>query len=77
MQRQINALQNAYSGLVDALNRAPGTSICIPATPDTAWTPLSQTATRLNTSLTQDIKTNREKTNKAVYKSRSAKIFGQ
>jgi hypothetical protein len=77
LQRQINALQNAYSGLVDALNRAPGTSICIPAAPDTAWVPLSQTATTLNTNLSQDIRTNREKTNKAVYKSRSAKIFGQ
>lgn len=77
LQRQIDALQNAYSGLVDALNRAPATSICIPATPDTAWGPLSSTATTLNTNLSNSIQSARVKTNKAVYKSRSAKIFGQ
>jgi hypothetical protein len=77
LQRQIDALQNAYSGLVDALNRAPGTSVCIPANPDTAWVPLSTAAKTLNSSLSTNIATNREKTNKAVYKSRSAKIFGQ
>lgn len=77
LQRQIDALQNAYSGLVDALNRAPGTSACVPGGPDTAWAPLSTSATTLNTNLSSNINKNRQKTNKAVYKSRSAKIFGQ
>jgi len=77
LQRQIDALQNAYSGLVDALNRAPSTSACVPGGPDTAWVPLSTSATTLNTSLNANINNNRQKTNKAVYKSRSAKIFGQ
>ena len=77
LQRQINALQNAYSGLVDALNRTTATSACIPGGPDTAWAPLSATATTLNTNLSTEIRTNRQTTNKAVYKSRSAKIFGQ
>ena len=77
LQRQIDALQNAYSGLVDALNRTTATSACIPGGPDTAWTPLSTTATSLNQTLSTNMRTNRLNTNKAVYKSRSAKIFGQ
>lgn len=77
LQRQIDALQNAYSGLVDALNRTTATSACIPGGPDAAWTPLSTTATSLNQTLTTTMRTNRLNTNKAVYKSRSAKIFGQ
>lgn len=77
LQQQITSLQNAYSGLVQDINNATGQSTCVPFAPDTAWIPLAANLNGRNSTLESNILTHRTATNQAVYRSRSAKIFGQ
>jgi len=76
LQRQIDALQSAYSGLVDDLGIAR-VNVCTHGGPNSAWVPLYTASDAKRTTLTSRITDARTKTNQAVYKSRSAKIFGQ
>jgi len=76
LQRQIDALQTAYSGLVDDLGAAR-VNVSTHGGPNSAWEPLYNSSDIKRTNLNQKITDARTKTNQAVYKSRSAKIFGQ
>jgi hypothetical protein len=76
LQRQIDALQTAYSGLVDDLNIATN-NVCVHGGPNSAWLPLYTASAAKRTTLKNAIRDARTKTNQAVYKSRSTKIFGQ
>jgi hypothetical protein len=75
LQRQIDALQTAYSGLVDDLGDAR-VNICIHGGANSAWEPLYQSSVAKRSTLSSAVSDARNKTNQAVYKSRSAKIFG-
>jgi hypothetical protein len=81
LQRQINDLHDAYSDLVDGIQRAanggPNGSVCQPGGPDVAWSFLSLSTIQERNKLNQKIQEHRLFTNRSVYKSRSAKIFGQ
>lgn len=77
LQAQINALHDAYSTLVDAVDAASKASLCVPFGPDSAWQGLTAAANAARTKLNQDMPQKRRATNQAVYKSRSSKIFGQ
>jgi len=78
LQRQISALQTAYSQLVDNFGRcATSTSICTHGGPDLAWGTLKSDCEGNRSALNNKVEDARQKTNEAVYKSRSSKIFGQ
>lgn len=81
LQRQVDALQTAYEGLVNDIHKAssggPAGSVCVHGGPDAAWVPLATSSTTKRDTLRTRILDARTKTNQAVYKSRSAKIFGQ
>lgn len=77
LQRQINDLHDAYSGLVDDIEAASVGSSCTPFGPDTAWQPLATSSRLKRTTLDRAIRQHRSNTNSAVYRSRSAKLFGQ
>ena len=77
LQRQISALQTAYSQLVDNLGRCTVTSVCTHGGPDLAWQSLKSDCDGNRTALNNKVESARQKTNEAVYKSRSSKIFGQ
>lgn len=76
LQRQIDALQTAYNGLVDDLNVAT-VNVCTHGGPNSAWGPLYNSSNQKRATLNNRVQDARTKTNQAVYKSRSAKIFGQ
>lgn len=77
LQGQINALHDAYSSLVDAVEAASKSSLCVPFGSDTAWQGLTTAAKAAQGKLGQDVQQKRRTTNQSVYKSRSSKIFGQ
>ena len=76
LQRQIDALQTAYEGLVNDLGAAR-INVCVHGGPNSAWEPLYNASNAKRQILRTKITDARTKTNQAVYKSRSAKIFGQ
>lgn len=76
LQRQIDALQTAYEGLVDDLGVAR-VNVCTHGGPNSAWVPLYEASNAKRQALRSRIIDSRTKTNQAVYKSRSSKIFGQ
>lgn len=76
LHQQINDLQDMVSGLVQDLNAATGGSSCVPFGPDTAWVPLAQSAGQRNAQLENHIAAHRTETNEAVFRARSAKVFG-
>lgn len=76
LQRQIDALQTAYNGLVDDLSVAT-VNVCTHGGPNSAWGPLYNSSNQKRATLNSSVRDARTKTNQAVYKSRSAKIFGQ
>ena len=76
LQRQIDALQTAYNGLVDDLSSAT-VNVCTHGGPNSAWGPLYASSDAKRTTLNNSVRDARTKTNQAVYKSRSSKIFGQ
>lgn len=77
LQNQIDALQTSYNQLVDNLNRATVQTSCAPGGPDAAWAGLYATCASNKEALNTRVQRSRVKTNEAVYKSRSSKIFGQ
>lgn len=76
LQRQIDALQTAYNGLVDDLSVAT-VNVCTHGGPNSAWGPLYNSSNQKRATLNNSVQNARTKTNQAVYKSRSSKIFGQ
>lgn len=78
LQRQISALQTAYSQLVDNVGAiATSGTVCLHGSPDPAWAVLQTKCDTNRTALNNKVTNARQKTNEAVYKSRSSKIFGQ
>jgi len=77
LQRQVDALQTAYSALVEDMKTAGQLSVCSPGGPDTAWATLNPNITLRRNNLRAAINQHRVSTNQAVYRSRSSKIFGQ
>jgi hypothetical protein len=76
LQNQINDLHDAFASLSDKLNSTIGNSVCTPFGPDAAWAPLAADVSGIVSSLESSVESHRTETNQAVYRSRSAKIFG-
>ena len=77
MQRQIKDLRDAYSGLVDDIGGLVGRQVCTPFGRDSGWPTLYGKSQARRSQLDSSLQDHRTKTNQAVYKSRSSKIFGQ
>ena len=77
LHQQLNDLQNAFSGLVQDINSAKASSYCPPFGVDPAWAPLAANARSRNSQLESTVTVHRTETNNAVFRCRSAKIFGQ
>lgn len=78
LQRQIDALQTAYSQLVDNVGAiSESGTVCLHGSPDPAWNVLTARCSTNRSALNNKVTDARQKTNEAVYKSRSSKIFGQ
>lgn len=55
LRGQINALHDAYSSLVDAVEAASKSSLCVPFGSDTAWQGLTTAAKAAQGKLGQDV----------------------
>ena len=77
LQQQIKDLRDAYSGLVDDIGGLVGRQVCTPFGPDSGWPTLYGKSQTRRSQLDSSLQDHRTKTNQAVYKSRSSKIFGQ
>ncbi len=76
LQEQINNLHDAISSINDSIGIAANSSICAPNGPDAAWTILKQRCDQIMQTAESSIAGSRSRTNAAVYRSRSARIFG-
>lgn len=76
LQNQINNLHNALSSVSDAINVAANSSLCPPNGPDAAWTVLKTRCSQIMETAEVNVERSRSRTNAAVYRSRSARIFG-
>ena len=76
LQNQIKDLTDAYSQLVSGIGTATGQSHTISGK-DLAWDGFYASTNTAMSTLNSNIATHRLQTNQAVYRSRSAKIFGQ
>jgi hypothetical protein len=76
LQKQINNLHDALSSVSDSINVAANSSICAPNGPDVAWNVLKQRCDQIMQNLETHVGNSRAGTNAAVYRSRSARIFG-
>ena len=77
LQNQIQTLYVAYNNLVDNLNAANVQSVCPPMGKDTAWIGLYNSSVTNRLECRRTLNSQITETNKAVYRARSAKIFGQ
>jgi hypothetical protein len=77
LQLQIQDLYNAYDALVNDIRDATAGSVCTPYGPDSAWANLFSKCAQQRRNCRTNLNSNITNTNKAVYRSRSSKIFGQ
>lgn len=76
LQKQINNLHDALSSMTDSIGVAVNSSICAPNGADAAWAVLKQRCDQIMRTAESEIATSRAGTNAAVYRSRSARVFG-
>lgn len=76
LQNQINNLHDALSAVSDAISTASNSSLCAPNGPDAAWAVLKARCDQIMRRTESDVNSSRSSTNAAVYRSRSARIFG-
>jgi len=76
LQKQINDLHDALSSMTDAVSMAANGSICPPNGPDAAWTVLKSRCDQIMQQTETRVTNDRNGTNAAVYRSRSARLFG-
>lgn len=76
LQEQINNLHDAISSINDSFGTAANSSICAPNGPDAAWAVLKQRCDQIMINTETQVNNARSRTNAAVYRSRSARIFG-
>jgi hypothetical protein len=76
LQNQINNLHDALSSVSDAISVASNSSLCPPNGPDAAWAVLKSRCDQIMQTAETSVESSRSRTNAAVYRSRSARIFG-